>query len=140
MQRDDDMTPRKLPLALAITLIALAALLAACGGGSSNNTSAGTGALTDPRNVPTATAWPQPPTVIMLDPNAITPLSGGVGQTSGPTATPGPGSCGKTYTIASGDNFSDIATKCGISLQSLLDANPGVEPTALHIGQVINIP
>lgn len=136
------MTPRKLSFALVIVVSIVAALLAACGGGGDNSTSARTGALTDPRNVPTATTWPQPPDVIILDPNAITPLSGGGGTDNGngTGATPEPGTCGKTYTIVSGDNLSDIAGKCGVSLQNLLDANPGIEPTTLRIGQVINIP
>ncbi|HAV14548.1 MAG TPA: hypothetical protein DCX06_13815 [Opitutae bacterium] len=45
-----------------------------------------------------------------------------------------------TYNIQSGDNFAKIASAKGISLQALLDANPGVDPRALQIGQAINIP
>ncbi|MGB0744044.1 MAG: LysM peptidoglycan-binding domain-containing protein [Opitutales bacterium] len=45
-----------------------------------------------------------------------------------------------TYTITSGDTFARIATKLGVSLQALLDANPGADPRRLAIGQVINVP
>ena len=61
------------------------------------------------------------------------------------TADTGSGSSGGatpggTYTIESGDYFAKIATKLGVSLQALLDANPDVDPRRLRIGQVINLP
>jgi LysM repeat protein len=64
--------------------------------------------------------------------------SGTVTVTSGETAATG--SAASTYSIQSGDNFAKIAGKLGISLQALLDANPGVNPRALQIGQKIAIP
>ncbi len=45
-----------------------------------------------------------------------------------------------TYSIQSGDNFAKIASLKGVALQALLDANPGVDPRRLQIGQKINIP
>ncbi len=53
---------------------------------------------------------------------------------SAPSTAPG------VYLIESGDNFAKVASKLGISLQTLLDANPGVNPRALQIGQKINVP
>src|SRR5262249_31478559 len=44
------------------------------------------------------------------------------------------------YIIAKGDTFSIIAKKFHISTKALMDANPGVEPTKLKIGEKINIP
>lgn len=44
------------------------------------------------------------------------------------------------YTIESGDTFARVASKTGVSLQALLDANPGVDPRRLRIGQQINLP
>src|SRR5204862_8091814 len=44
------------------------------------------------------------------------------------------------YTIESGDTFTSIAAKFGISVQAIEAANPGVNPNTLKIGQVINIP
>lgn len=51
-----------------------------------------------------------------------------------PTTTP------FIYLIQQGDTLSGIAEKHGISLDALLAANPGVEPTALRIGQQLLIP
>lgn len=45
-----------------------------------------------------------------------------------------------TYTIESGDTFARVASKTGVSLQALLDANPDADPRRLRIGQVIQIP
>ena len=44
------------------------------------------------------------------------------------------------YKVASGDTLSGIAKKFHISTRSLVDANPGVEPTKLKIGQTLHIP
>lgn len=44
------------------------------------------------------------------------------------------------YVIRSGDTFYEIARKNNISLQALINANPGVDPNRLFIGQVICIP
>ncbi len=44
------------------------------------------------------------------------------------------------YTIQSGDTFTKIASQTGVKLQALLDANPGVDPRRLRVGQVITIP
>jgi LysM repeat protein len=44
------------------------------------------------------------------------------------------------YTIVAGDTFGRIATKIGVSVQAILDANPDVDPRRLSIGQAINIP
>jgi len=49
-------------------------------------------------------------------------------------------SSGGTYTIVSGDTFARIAAQKGVSLQSLMDANPGVDPRLLKVGQRIIIP
>ena len=52
------------------------------------------------------------------------------------------GSCpnGTNYTIRPGDTFYMIATRYGVSLQALLEANPGVDPNRLMVGQVICVP
>lgn len=44
------------------------------------------------------------------------------------------------YSVAKGDTLGAIARKNGISLQSLLDANPGVTPTKLKVGQKLSVP
>ncbi len=54
-----------------------------------------------------------------------------------PTAAPQPGS---EYTIQKGDTLAVIAKKNGVSLKALQEANPGVVPTKLKIGQKLVIP
>lgn len=63
-------------------------------------------------------------------------------RTSAGTATCVDASAGvsDTYTIVSGDTFFLISSNLGITLDSLVAANPGVDASALEIGQVINIP
>lgn len=45
-----------------------------------------------------------------------------------------------TYTIVAGDTFFLISSELGITLDSLVAANPGVDAGSLQIGQVINVP
>ncbi len=71
------MTARALPLSLFALALALAAF-AACGGGGDGERP--TGRLTDPRSVATATPWPEPPTPVILEPGALTPISDGGGD------------------------------------------------------------
>lgn len=44
------------------------------------------------------------------------------------------------YTVKAGDTFYLISKTFGISLESLVAANPGVKPEKLYIGQVICVP
>ncbi len=57
-----------------------------------------------------------------------------------PAATNTPASLGQTYTVVEGDIPVTIAEKFGITVEALMAANPGVDPTALYIGQVLIIP
>lgn len=57
-------------------------------------------------------------------------------QQSGATAT---ASNGK-YTVQQGDYPAKIAKKLGISTNALMEANPGINPKRLQIGQVLNVP
>lgn len=52
----------------------------------------------------------------------------------------GSGSAVGIYSIQSGDSFAKIAARKGVSLQALLDANSGVDPRRLQIGQKITLP
>ena len=45
-----------------------------------------------------------------------------------------------SYTIRSGDTFYKLAMQYNVPLQSLLDANPSVNPNNLRVGQVVKIP
>jgi LysM repeat protein len=115
-------------------------VLAACGGGD-DETSGAQGNLTNPNNVPTGSPWTEPPPVVELDPNAIGSLPAEVAPTPTPEPAAGePGVCGPKYTVASGDTFSSIATKCGTTTQGMRDANPGVDPLTIRPGDTVNVP
>jgi len=46
----------------------------------------------------------------------------------------------KVYVIGSGDTLGAIARKNGISLKALLDANPGINPKKIQVGQKLKVP
>jgi spore coat assembly protein SafA len=49
--------------------------------------------------------------------------------------------CGATHTVRSGESLFTIATQCGVSLTSLIQANPQLKnPRLIFRGNVINIP
>ena len=45
----------------------------------------------------------------------------------------------RLYTVQSGDTFATIATKTGTTVARLEQLNPGVDPTALRVGQKIRV-
>jgi LysM repeat protein len=53
---------------------------------------------------------------------------------------PAPPAATREHVVVSGDTFSGIAVKYGVSVKAIQDANPNVEPTKLQIGQKIQIP
>ena len=67
--------------------------------------------------------------------------SGPSGSASAATTTPatalGPNN---TYTIKSGDTFARLSGQFGVPVQAIEQANPGVDPRRLKIGQKIVIP
>lgn len=46
---------------------------------------------------------------------------------------------GSYYTVQSGDTFSSIAASLGTTSAALEQLNPGVDPSALHVGQKIRV-
>ena len=131
------------PIVLFFPAITLAAIVFACGGDDDEN--GGTGQLSDPQNVPTATMWQQPPEIILLDPNNIQPLPtdpAAGGQTASPTPAAGePGVCGATYTVVAGDTTFGIAGKCGVAAADIIAANPDIgDGRSLSVGQVLVMP
>ena len=46
----------------------------------------------------------------------------------------------RTHAVTSGETEAAIARKFGIKLSALQAANPGVNPSKLHVGQILNIP
>jgi len=57
-----------------------------------------------------------------------------------PTTPPQRECPGMTYTIRPGDTFFSIANQFGTTVQLLIQVNPGVNPEALRIGQIICLP
>ena len=45
----------------------------------------------------------------------------------------------RTYTVQSGDTLGTIASKTGTTVARLEQLNPGIDPTALRIGQTIRV-
>jgi LysM repeat protein len=43
------------------------------------------------------------------------------------------------YTVQSGDSFSSISVKTGVSVANLERLNPGVSSNALHVGQKLRV-
>jgi LysM repeat protein len=68
---------------------------------------------------------------------SLTPAAG-AGGASGAFATPS--ISGTEHTILSGDNYTTIAKKYGVSINAVKDANPSLDPRRLQIGHKVNIP
>jgi LysM repeat protein len=83
-----------------------------------------------------STAAPPPTQPLVAPVTAATPP---VSTAPPPAAAPATGAA-REYVIARGDTLGAIARKNGISLSALEDANPGVNPRKLQIGQKIQIP
>jgi LysM repeat protein len=76
-----------------------------------------------------------------------TPVTPGPAVASNPIAASAPPVAavaapaeGKEYVIAKGDTLAAIAKRNSISVKALMDANPGVSPKKLKIGQKVQIP
>ncbi|EKO38781.1 MAG: LysM repeat-containing protein, partial [Solidesulfovibrio magneticus str. Maddingley MBC34] len=51
-----------------------------------------------------------------------------------------PAASAKVHTVADGDNFWSVARQHGVTVAALTEANPGVDPTRLRIGQPLALP
>jgi LysM repeat protein len=76
------------------------------------------------------TAGPTPPAAPPVAPPPAPPAP----PVAPPVAAP------QDYVILQGDSFSSLAKKFGVPTRAIMDANPGVEPTRLQIGQKIHVP
>lgn len=57
-----------------------------------------------------------------------------------PVTVPPPVVPASEHVVAAGDSFYSIGKQYDVSMKAIADANPGVEPTRLKIGQRLNIP
>jgi LysM repeat protein len=92
-------------------------------------------ALTNP---PPAFAEPTVPPVTTSTPPVVatTPALPEMPPPQAPTAPAG----ATEYTVAKGDYLEKIAKNFHVSVKAITDANPGIQPTKLQIGQKIHIP
>ncbi len=84
-----------------------------------------------PASQPVATQ-PMPAPTVASTPAVVTPAPAAPAEAAM--------SDGKGYVIAKGDTLGAIAKRNSVSLKALMDANPGVSPKKLKIGQKIQIP
>jgi LysM repeat protein len=91
--------------------------------------------LTPPELTNNYTTETNPPPVETNPPVVLSPV-----ETNPPVITPIVEPTGTEYAIVKGDTLAKIAKAHGISLKALEDANPGVVPTKLKIGQKLTIP
>ena len=124
-RRRQELTRYGAPAAfLAAVTIAVLLIKAGLNGGSGPGTTVGL--------LPTTAATTTtPPTTTKLV--LTTPLS--TTATTTETTTPG----AQYYVVRSGDTLGSIAQKYGTTVDGLMTLNPGIDPTALHIGQRIRV-
>jgi len=106
---------------LAAATIAVLLIKAGLENGGANTTTAALSTST-----PTATRAATTPKLVLTQ---TTPA------TTTETTTPG----AQYYVIQSGDTLGSIAAKYNTTVDELARLNPGVDPTALHIGQRIRV-
>jgi len=123
-RRRQELTRYGAPAAfLAAVTIAVILIKAGLSGGSDSQP-ATIGALpTSSSNTSTA---PTTTKLVLTTPAATTTTE---------TTTPG----AQYYVVESGDTLGSVAQKYSTTVEQLLTLNPGVDPTALHIGQRIRV-
>jgi LysM repeat protein len=123
-RRRQELTRYGAPAAfLAAVTIAVILIKAGLSGGSDSQP-ATVGALpTSSSNTSTA---PTTTKLVLTTPAATTTTE---------TATPG----AQYYVVESGDTLGSVAQKYSTTVEQLMTLNPGVDPTALHIGQRIRV-
>jgi LysM repeat protein len=89
---------------------------------------------------PATTAGPLPTTAATTTQPATTTklvLTAPLSTTTTATATTTPGA--EYYAVQSGDTLGSIAQKHSTTVDALMTLNPGIDPTALNIGQRIRV-
>jgi LysM repeat protein len=109
---------------LAAVTIAVILIKAGLNGGSGSTTTVGALPTTS-----TATKSVTTPKLVLTTQTAT--LTG----TTTDTTTPG----AEYYVVQSGDTLGSIAQKYNTTVDALMTLNPGIDPTALHIGQRVRV-
>jgi LysM repeat protein len=115
----------------AVTIAAILIKAGLSGGSGSGPTTAG--AL--PTGSSTTTTTPTTTKLVLTTPAATSATTTTTTATTTETTVPG----GQYYVVQSGDTLVSVAQKYSTTVQQLLTLNPGVDPTALHIGQRIRV-
>jgi len=124
-RRRQELTRYGAPAAfLAAVTIAVLLIKAGLNGGSGPATTVGL----LPTTAATTTTPPTTTKLVLTAPQSTT-------ATTTETTTPG----AQYYVVQSGDTLGSIAQKYGATVNELMTLNPGVDPTALHIGQRIRV-
>ena len=127
LRRRQELTRYGAPAAF-LAAVTIAAILVKAGLNGSSGT-----APTTVTEATTSTTTPTGATTKLV----LTTPSGGTGTTPATTATTAPGAT--YYVVQSGDTLGSIAAKYGTTVDQLSTLNPGIDPTALHIGQRIRV-
>jgi LysM repeat protein len=109
---------------LAAVTIAVILIKAGLNGGSGSTTTAGLATTSTATKVATTTTK-----LVLTGPQGST--------TTTATATTAPGA--EYYVVQSGDTLGSMAEKYSTTVDELMALNPGIDPTALHIGQKIRV-
>src|SRR4051812_2302807 len=126
---------------IALTLAAITASILIVGCQSTKKDVPVSSSVTDVTATPSATPGYTPaPT-----PGPVGPAYASTYDVTPPTATAGTGSAtsGNTYTVKRGDTLYGIAKNKygdGKQWQKIVNANPGLNPGALKVGQTITLP
>jgi LysM repeat protein len=125
---------------ISLSVVALMALLIQ--GCRKPNETADTG--TETNSVPELPTNPpdmSPPNNTAMTPAPETNLPAPVPPPVAPPAyIPPPAPTTEDYTVIKGDTFATIAKKSNVSVKAVVEANPGVDPKRLKIGQKLHIP
>lgn len=124
---------------LAAVTIAVILIKAGLSGGSKSTTTA----PLRPTTAPTTTRQQTMTKLVLTTPTATgtttttaTTITTATSTTT-TTATTVPG--GQYYVVQSGDTLGSIAAKYHTTVQELMRLNPGIDPTALHVGDQIRV-
>jgi LysM repeat protein len=122
-RRRQELTRYGAPAAfLAAVTIAVILIKAGLNGGAGSPTTVGLFPTTARTTTSTTTR------LVLTTPQATT-------GTTTATTTPG----AEYYAVQSGDTLGSIAQKYSTTVTELMTLNPGIDPTALHIGQRIRV-
>jgi LysM repeat protein len=109
---------------LAAVTIAVILIKAGLNGGSGSTTTVGL-----PTTSITTTSTTTTTKLVLTGPQGTTTT------TTTETTTPG----AEYYVVQSGDTLGSIAEKYSTTVDELMTLNPGIDPTALHIGQRVRV-